>query len=124
VVVVASKSCPEYQSGTVPLKQVDLLDGLICCLVHDKADFSRDDIENASILFHGNSSEAALVQIGPRCFITPGHMRSGSPDGRPPSFAIADVTARQIVLTVFTGECAELRQDRAIVLAAGKMSVR
>lgn len=124
IVRVASKACPEYESGSVPKKQVDLADGLICCLVHDKSELSRDDIANASVLFHGNTAEAALVQIGPRCFITPGHMRAGAPEGRPPSFALADVTARQIVLTVFSGDCAELRQDRALVGFAGKMSVR
>jgi predicted phosphodiesterase len=124
IVRVASRSCPEYESGTVPRKQVDLADGLICCLVHDKAELSREDIANASVLFHGNTAEAALVQIGPRCFITPGHMRAAAPGGRPPSFAIADVTARQIVLTVFTGDCAELRQDRALVGSAAKISVR
>jgi predicted phosphodiesterase len=124
IVRVASRACPEYESGEVPRKQLDMVDGLICCLVHDKAELSRDDISNASVLFHGNSDAPALVQIGPRCFITPGHLRAAAPGGSPPSFALVEVSARQIVFTVFSGDCAELRQDRAIVAVAGKISVR
>jgi predicted phosphodiesterase len=124
IVLVASRACPEYENGKVPRKQVDLVEGMICCLVHDRSELSREDIENGSVLFHGNSSAASLVQIGPRCFVTPGHLRASAPDGAPPSFAMLDVTARQLVLTVFSGECAELRQDRAIVVSTSKVSVR
>lgn len=124
IVRVASKACPEYESGKVPRKQMDLVEGRICCLVNDKAELSRDDIANASILFHGNSAAAAVVQIGPRCFVTPGHLRAAAPRGHPPSFGIVEVTARELVLTVFSADCAELRQERASVVTAGKMSVR
>ena len=124
VVRVASKACPEYESGKVPRRQMDLVEGRICCLVHDKAELSRDDIANASILFHGNSAAAAVVQIGPRCFVTPGHLRAAPPQDRPATFAIAEVTERDLVLTVYSAECAELRQDRASVATAAKMSVR
>ncbi len=124
IVRVASKACPEYESGKVPRKQVDLVEGRICCLVHDKADLSRDDIANATMLFHGNSASAALVQIGPRCFVTPGHLRGVAPQGHPPSFAIVEATERELVLTVFSDQCAELRQERASLASVGKMSVR
>jgi predicted phosphodiesterase len=124
IVRVASRACPEYETRKVPAKQMDLVDGRICCLVHDKAELSREDIANASVLFHGNSAAAALVQIGPRCFVTPGHLRKAAPGGEPPTFAIAQVDAREIVLTVFSEDCAELRQERAALAAAGKMSVR
>jgi predicted phosphodiesterase len=124
IVRVASRACPEYETRKVPLKQMDLVDGRICCLVHDKAELSRDDIANASMLFHGNSAAAALVQIGPRCFMTPGHLRKAAPGGEPPTFAIAQVEAREIVLTVFSDACAELRQERVAASTAGKMSVR
>jgi predicted phosphodiesterase len=124
IVRVASKACPEYESGKVPRKQMDLLDGRICCLVHDKAELSRDDIANASVLFHGNSVAPGIVQIGPRCFVTPGHLRSPAPQGRPATFALLDVTARELVLTVLSDACTELRQERASLATAGKMSVR
>ncbi len=124
IVKVASRTCPEYASGKVPKRQVDLIEGRICCLVHDKSELSRDDISNATVLFHGNSQGAALVQIGPRYFVTPGHLRAPAPKGRPATFAIADVSARDISLTIFSDEAEELKQERASFAAQGKMSVR
>ena len=82
IVRVASRACPEGVSGEVPRTHVDLVEGRICCLVHDKAQLSRDDIANASVFFHGNSARAGIVQIGPRCFVTPGHLRADAPAGR------------------------------------------
>jgi predicted phosphodiesterase len=123
IVRVASRACPERATGA-PVKAVDLLDGRICSLVHDKADLTRDDIANASVLFHGNSGQAALVQIGPRCFVTPGHLRDPAPEGRPASFAILDVGAKELALTVYSAVGAALRTDRASLVPQGKMSVR
>lgn len=120
---VASRACPEALAGA-PRKLVDLVDGLICCLVHDKADLTRDDIGNASLLFHGNSGRAALVQIGPRVFVTPGHLRAPDEEGRPASFALAEVTPAELVLIVYGGDGAEERRERASFSGGGKVSVR
>lgn len=124
IVRVASRACPEYESGKVPRMQVDLVEGRITTLVHDKGDLGRDDIANASLIFHGNSAAAGVVQIGPRCFVTPGHLRAPAPPGRPPTFALAEVTERDLVLTVFSEDAAELRQDRVSLVVSGKLSVR
>ncbi len=124
VVRVASRACPEYGSGAVPRKQVDLVEGRICCLVHDKSELTRDDISNATVLFHGNSARAALVQIGPRTFVTPGHLRAPAPEGRPASWAIVEVTERGIVLSPFSADGAALPPQRASFGAGGKLSVR
>ncbi len=124
VLCVASRACPEYENGAAPRKQVDLLEGRICCLVHDKGELTRDDIANATVLFHGNSAQAALVQIGPRYFVTPGHLRAPAPEGKPPTFAMAELNSRELVLTVFSHDARELRQERASFAVQGKMSVR
>jgi predicted phosphodiesterase len=124
IVRVASRACPEYDTGKVPRMQVDLVEGRISALVHDKAELSRDDIANASLIFHGNTVAPALVQIGPRCFVTPGHLRDPAPPGRPATFALAEVTARELSLTVFSDQGAELRQDRVSLLVTGTFSVR
>jgi predicted phosphodiesterase len=123
IVRVASRACPEHAGGA-PTKVVDLLDGKICCLVHDKAELTRDDIANASLLFHGNSGHAALVQIGPRCFVTPGHLREPAPDGKPATFAILEVGGKELALTVLSAAGAELRTDRVALVPQGKISVR
>jgi predicted phosphodiesterase len=124
VVRVASRACAEYASGAVPRKQVDLVEGLICCLVHDKADLDRDDIANASVIFHGNSGHGGLVQFGPRTFVTPGPLRAPAPAGRPGSYGVVEVTPRELVLTVFSDAGDELKRERASLAAGAKMSVR
>ncbi len=125
IVRVASRACPEYGSGAVPRKQMDLVEGRICCLVNDKSELSRDDITNATVLFHGNADRGALVQIGPRYFVTPGRLRGAAPGGAPPTFGLLEMTERELALTVFSGDAAaELRTDRASFAAGAKMSVR
>jgi hypothetical protein len=124
IVKVASRACGEDASGVHPPKQVDLVDGRICCLVHDKGELTRDDIENATILFHGNAAAAGLVAIGPRVFATPGPLCAPA-GGGPASFAIADVGPAELTLTVFGEDLAELRVERAPLAAgASKLSVR
>ncbi|HUL60040.1 MAG TPA: metallophosphoesterase family protein [Anaeromyxobacteraceae bacterium] len=124
VVSVASRACPEYETGAVPRKQMDLVAGHICCLVHDKAELTREDIANATVLFHGNSGHAALVQIGPRYFVTPGHLRDPAPDGKPATFAMLEVSERELELVVFSADAAEVGRQQASFGARGKMSVR
>jgi predicted phosphodiesterase len=125
IVRVASHACPEYGSGAVPKKQIDLVEGRICCLVHDKSELDRDDITNATVLFHGNSDRAALVQIGPRYFVTPGRVRAPAPGGPPPEFGVLDVTEKDLVFTVYSADrTAELRRDKASFAGGAKMSVR
>jgi predicted phosphodiesterase len=124
IVRVASRACPEAASGEAMRTHVDLVEGRICCLVHDKADLSRDDIANASIFFHGNSARAAIVQIGPRCFVTPGHLRADAPADAPATFGVVELTEREVVLTVYSADGAELRTERCAPAAQGRMSVR
>jgi predicted phosphodiesterase len=121
---VASRGCAEYSTGAAPRRQVDLVEGRICCLVHDKAELTRDDIANATVLFHGNCPRAGLVQIGARCFVTPGRLRAPAPGEGPATFAILDVGASELSLIVFSGEGAELAQERASLAAGAKLSVR
>lgn len=126
IVRVASRACPEYRSGAAPRTHVDLLDGKICCLVHDKAELSRDDIENATVFFHGNAPQAGLVRIGPRVFATPGQLRADAAHAGPgaASFALAELDGGELSLTVFSAEAAELRQERVSLSTHGKLSVR
>lgn len=124
IVRVASRACAEYARPETR-KQVDLVEGRICCLVHDKADLSRDDIANATLLFHGNSAHAALVQIGTRFFVTPGHLRAPAPGGGPPTFAVLEATPRDLVLSAYSPSGERVAEQRASFgPAAGKLSVR
>jgi hypothetical protein len=121
---VASRTCPEVALGA-PTKVVDMVDGLLCCLVHDKAELTREDIGNATLLFHGNCEQAALVQIGPRVFVTPGVLRADrTDDAQPASFAFLDLEPGELELVVFSAEGAELRRERASLASGAKVSVK
>lgn len=120
---VASRACPEAALGA-PTLTVDLLDGHVCLLVHDKAELSRDDIGNAALLFHGNSEAAALVPIGPRAFVTPGHLRSAARADRPATFAFLELEGAELELVVFSADGAELRRLRASLAHGAKVSVK
>lgn len=124
IVRVASRECPEHALDPGARMHVDMLEGRICCAVHDKASLGRDDIENASVLFHGHSAHAAIVQIGTRCFVTPGHLRAAPAADAPATFALVDLDERELVMKVFSAEAAELRTERAVFGAASKLSVR
>ena len=124
VVKVASRACPEYEAKAVPRKQVDLVDGRVACLVHDKSELSRDDIENAVLILHGNSAQAALVGIGPRCFVTPGHLRSPAPNGSPATFVLLDAGPVLVEMTVFSEDARELRKEKITLQRVTKLSVK
>jgi predicted phosphodiesterase len=124
IVRVASRACPEYDAGAAPKKLMELLEGHVACLVHDKSELSRDDISNAPLLFHGNSAQAAVVQIGPRVFITPGHLRSPAPEGRPATFAVVELDPRTLTLVVYGTDGKELRREKADLGGRAKMVVR
>jgi predicted phosphodiesterase len=123
VVRVASRACPEVHRGQ-PTKVMEMVGGQVCFLVHDKGDLTREDIANALVLFHGNSTRAGMVSIGPRVFVTPGHLRRPAPDGQPASFALLDVGPHELEMLVFGEDGAELRREKVSFGARGKMTVR
>ncbi len=124
IVRVASKACPEYQRDQAPRKVFEMVDGLICCLVHDRADLTRDDIANATVLFHGNSGHPAIVSIGPRIFVTPGHLRAMDADGRPPTYALLEVAGGSMEMVIYAASGEELRRERAALGTRTKVSVK
>ncbi len=62
----------EYLDPSVPRKLMELVGDTLCCVVHEKNDLSRDDLENAPVFIHGSAAEPGWVQIGSRSFLTPG----------------------------------------------------
>jgi hypothetical protein len=124
IVRVASRACPEYNREDVPKKQIEMADMFICCLVHDKGELTRDDISNATVLFHGNSAQAGLVQIGPRFFVTPGHLRAAAPEGKPASFALIDLSPDKLELVIYNMDGKETKRERAALGTRSKVSVK
>lgn len=107
VVRVASRSCPERAAGAAPGKVIELIGGALSYLVSDKADLTRDEIENATFLLHGGAGAAGLVRIGPRFFVTPGRL---APPGGPPgagTWALLEVDGPRVGLVVHGADGAE-----------------
>lgn len=79
VLRVPEKGCTAYGAPSVPRKLVDMMGDTLCCLVHDKNDLDKEDMTNAVVLIHGKGEAPAMVQIGPRYFVTPGRVTSPTP---------------------------------------------
>jgi len=117
IVRIASRSCRE-RAPSAPGKLLEMVGGALCCLVHDKADLTRDDIANATFLFHGNADAPALVRFGPRYFVTPGHLRASAPADRPATWAVLEFESERVELVVYGEDGRERERLREEVVAA------
>lgn len=108
-----------YRDPSVPRVLVDLIGDRIACLVGDKADLTREDIERATFLCHGASVEPAVVQIGPRFFLTPGSLTRGKR-----SCAMVSMATEGLSFTAFDLQGSELRRERLQLSVKRKMSLK
>jgi predicted phosphodiesterase len=56
------------------LRTVEMLDGRVAVLIHDKALLDEEDILPASLLIFGKSHAPLFRQVGARTFISPGEL--------------------------------------------------
>jgi hypothetical protein len=110
-----------YLDPAVPRKLVELVGDTLCCIVHEKNDLSRDDLENATLLIHGNEPEPRVVQIGSRFFVTPGAL--SGPAQR--TCALLERVDGQLRFSAFTLEGNAVGEPRELTLERrSKVSVR
>ena len=117
---VPDRGSVAFREQTAPRVLPELVGDRIACLVHDKADLKREDIEAAVFLVHGASSEPAVVPIGPRFFITPGKLASGGSR----SFAYLSWEATGIELVALGLDGRELKRVPLQVGTRRKMSAQ
>ena len=55
-----------------PARTVEIVDGRVAVLVHDKATLDEDDIASAALLVFGRSEAPVLRRVGTRTFLSPG----------------------------------------------------
>lgn len=55
-------------------KTVEIFDGRVVLLAHDKASLDADDILPASVLVYGRSAEPVVRKVGARTFVAPGRL--------------------------------------------------
>ncbi len=72
-------------------KTVEVCEGKIAVLTHDKAALDEEDLLPASYLVFGQGSEPVARQVGPRWFLSPGPLAqaAGQPTARGQSSGIA-----------------------------------
>lgn len=62
-----------------PARLVELIADRLLIAVHDKGRLDEDDIASAGVIVWGRATEPVYKPIGPRCFLTPGPLRSPEP---------------------------------------------
>ncbi len=108
-----------YRDPAVSRVLVELIGDRIACLVADKADLGREDIERATFLVHGASAEPAVVQIGARFFVTPGSLQA-----KTPSCALLSSTKDGVGFTAFDLSGRELRREALNLAVKRKMTLK
>jgi len=114
---------PQYSDPRVEVKAMDMLGDVLCTLVHDKNDLTREDMLNATVFIHGKERQPKVVQIGPRYFVSPG-MITGAPEQ---TCALIEVLPREKVLkfSAFTLEGRTVIDQQPLTLGGkAKISVK
>ncbi len=117
---VPDRASPQYRDPAIPKMLPDLIGDRIACLVHDKADLTRDDIEAATFLLHGNSAAPDVVQIGTRFFLTPGALAEVAT----PSCALLSWDDQGMQFAAFGLDGRELKRLPLSLTTRRKMSLR
>jgi len=85
---------PEYLLKTLPDRDFEIVGGRILLFVHNPKILSKEDLASASLILYGYTHIYQVNEVGGRYFINPGHLMSGEDQGRPPTFAIVDLSGR------------------------------
>jgi hypothetical protein len=62
--------------ASASLRTVEILDGRVAVLIHDKGLLDEEDILPASLLIFGKSPAPLFRQVGARTFVSPGELRA------------------------------------------------
>lgn len=92
------RDCAQYADPAVPRKVLDMVGDSLCCLVHDKNDLTREDLENAALFIHGADPAPRVVQIGQRFFLSPGSLHGVAT----PTCALLAKTEKGLQYTAYT----------------------
>lgn len=95
---VAEKDAAPSGDAAAGALAMDMLGDVLCCVVHDKNDLSREDLQNATVFIHGRAPEPKVVQIGPRFFVTAGQLTGGDRA----TCGLLEVVERNLRFSAFT----------------------
>lgn len=97
-------------------RAIELLNGRVVVMIHDKADLDEEDILPASLLVFGKSSQPLVKQVGSRWFLSPGLLEH---------FGVMTLEDHEdgIHLALFDSVGHEVRRERLIAARAAKLKV-
>ncbi|MEB2310646.1 MAG: hypothetical protein OZ921_00290 [Sorangiineae bacterium] len=95
---------------------IELLNGKLVVMTHDKADLDEEDILPASLLVFGKSAQPLVKQVGSRWFLAPGHLGE---------FGVMTLEDHDdgIHLALFDSAGREVRRERLIAAHQPKLRV-
>jgi hypothetical protein len=97
-----------------PRRTIEILDGRVVVLIHDKGMLDEEDIAAASLLVFGKANEPMIKRVGSRMFVAPGPIAQGGGGS-----ALLDDGAGGIRVEIIDSAGAVTAQDH---LAGGAMN--
>ena len=100
--------------GSLPgseTRLVELLNGKVAVMIHDKALLDEDDIASATYLVFGKSSEPMVKAIGSRWFLSPGSLDTHG-------IMVLEDGVQGVELSLYDNACKEVRHERLAGTAA------
>jgi len=102
--------CPEYEDGSAPKKFILPVEGVRIAFAHAPGEFTNEDLATSDVVVNGHTHKYAAVEENGRIFINPGHLKNETDRHQPPSFAIIEVSGRNIAVSIFGMDGAVLEQ--------------
>lgn len=96
---------------------VELLNGKVAVMIHDKALLDEDDIASATYLVFGKSEEPTVKPIGSRWFLSPGPLDAFG-------IMLLEDGPGGVELSLFDNECRLARRQRLVSQASGRLKVQ
>ncbi len=105
--------------GSLPgpeTRLVELLNGKVAVMIHDKALLDEDDIASATYVVFGKSPEALVKPIGSRWFLSPGMLGTHG-------IMVLEDEGSGVGLVLYDANCKEVRREVLTPGASGRMRV-
>lgn len=97
-------------------RTIELLNGKVVVMIHDKAHLDEDDILPASLLVFGKSAEPLVRQVGSRWFLSPGSFASHG-------VLMLEDSEDGIHATLYDARCREVRHELLATVRNVKVKV-
>lgn len=106
--------------GSMPgedTRLVELLNGKVAVMIHDKALLDEDDIASATYLVFGKSAEPMVKSIGSRWFLSPGPLDTFG-------VMLLEDGPMGVELTLCDNHGREVRRERLVATSGGRLKVQ